>query len=100
MNSLKELIIKVKKNDFTLGVVGIGRVGLPLALVFANAGVKVIGFDQNKDSISKIKHGVAPFSEAGMEELLGSKNFEPVFTEMPGPKLKPAIYISFASARL
>ena len=28
------LIERVKNNDFTLGVVGIGRVGLPLALVF------------------------------------------------------------------
>ncbi|MGA2368134.1 MAG: nucleotide sugar dehydrogenase [Dehalococcoidia bacterium] len=94
MNSLKKLLTKVKKNDFTLGVVGIGRVGLPLALVFANVGVRVIGFDQNKDCIGKIKHSIAPFSEAGMQELLGSKNFEPVFCRNAGAKVKACdIYI-------
>jgi UDP-N-acetyl-D-mannosaminuronic acid dehydrogenase len=94
MNSLKGLLTDVKKNNFTLGVVGIGRVGLPLALVFANAGVKVIGFDQNRECVGKIKRGVAPFNEAGMDGLLGNKNFEPVFCGNAGAKIEACdVYI-------
>jgi UDP-N-acetyl-D-mannosaminuronic acid dehydrogenase len=73
MNTLE----KVKKSDFTLGVVGIGRVGLPLALVFAHCGIKVIGIDKNKDYVEKLKRGEKPFHEASIEELLKSPNFTP-----------------------
>jgi len=71
------LIERVQHNDFTLGVVGIGRVGLPLALVFAKSGVKVIGIDKNKEYVEKLKRGEKPFCEAGIEELLNMPNFTP-----------------------
>lgn len=58
---LKEKIIA---NKFTVGIIGMGYVGLPLALEFAAKGIKVIGFDLdpskvkaiNKDKKSYIKH--------------------------------------------
>ena len=71
------LIERVKNNNFTLGVVGIGRVGLPLALVFAKSGVEVIGIDKSKDYVEKLKRGEKPFCEAGIEELLNMPNFTP-----------------------
>ena len=36
----------------TLGIIGMGYVGLPLAVVFAEAGVRVIGFDVSDEKIS------------------------------------------------
>jgi len=74
---MKALLEKIKKNDFTLGVIGIGRVGLPLALVFAQSGVKVIGIDKNEDYVAKLKRGEKPFHEEGIEELLKIANFTP-----------------------
>jgi UDP-N-acetyl-D-glucosamine dehydrogenase len=55
---------KVNTNKFTVGIIGMGYVGLPLALEFASKGIKVIGFDLdpvkvkslNKDKKSYIKH--------------------------------------------
>lgn len=55
---------KIAANDFIVGVIGMGYVGLPLALEFAAKGIKVIGFDLdeskiariNKDKKSYIKH--------------------------------------------
>ena len=55
---------KVIANKFTVGIIGMGYVGLPLALEFAAKGIKVIGFDLdpskvksiNKDKKSYIKH--------------------------------------------
>lgn len=49
--NLKE---KVKQNKFTVGIIGLGYVGLPLALEFANKKIKVIGFDLDEFKINKI----------------------------------------------
>ncbi|MEO8209501.1 MAG: nucleotide sugar dehydrogenase [bacterium] len=45
---------KVIENKFTVGIIGLGYVGLPLALEFANKGIKVIGFDLDEFKIKKI----------------------------------------------
>jgi UDP-N-acetyl-D-glucosamine dehydrogenase len=42
---LKSFLAKVESREATVGVVGLGYVGLPLAITFARAGFKVIGFD-------------------------------------------------------
>lgn len=74
---MKNLLQKVKNNNFTLGIIGIGKVGLPLALVFAKSGIRVIGIDKNKDYVEKLKRGERPFVEAGIEKLLNIPNFTP-----------------------
>lgn len=53
-----------------MAVVGIGRVGLPLALSFADRGVNVIGVDRNHDHVDNVNAGVLPFLEHGAEPLL------------------------------
>ncbi len=57
---------------------GAGHVGLPLAISFANAGLKTVIYDLNYDALEKIAHGVFPFKEIhGAERLkaaLGSGN--------------------------
>lgn len=45
---------KVIENKFTVGIIGLGYVGLPLALEFASKGIKVIGFDLDEFKINKI----------------------------------------------
>jgi len=49
-----DLKSKVKQNKFTVGIIGLGYVGLPLALEFANKGIKVIGFDLDESKVKKI----------------------------------------------
>lgn len=49
---------------------GAGHVGLPLALVFAEKGLKVLVFDVNETVLSKIAKGRLPFMEHGAEPLL------------------------------
>ena len=43
-----ELINKINRNNLTLGILGLGYVGLPLSLSFCEKGFKVIGFDIKK----------------------------------------------------
>src|SRR5258706_414739 len=56
-----------KKN---VAVIGIGRVGLPLALVFANEGYTVYGIGRDQLKIQSIEKGIMPFIEEGAEKLL------------------------------
>lgn len=51
-------------------VVGIGRVGLPLALVLAKEGFKVTGIDISEERLDSLKKGKVPFIEEGAEPLL------------------------------
>ena len=54
----KELILeKIKNNQEVVGIIGLGYVGLPLAVNFAEAGIKVIGFEKSQEKADMINHG-------------------------------------------
>ena len=46
-------IVKMNINDICVAVVGLGYVGLPLAVAFAKKKYKVIGFDINDKKINR-----------------------------------------------
>jgi len=55
----------------TTTVVGMGKIGLPLAVQFAQSGEIVIGTDLNCETVAKINQGIVPFhGEAHLEEYL------------------------------
>ena len=54
----------------SVAIVGLGYVGLTLAVVLADNGFSVVGFDRNEDLINKLKRKEAPFYENGLENLL------------------------------
>lgn len=47
----------INQKNVTIGVVGLGYVGLPLSLVFAKEQVRVIGFDIDKEKIALLEKG-------------------------------------------
>jgi UDP-N-acetyl-D-mannosaminuronic acid dehydrogenase len=49
---------------------GGGHVGLPLALTFADAGLRTVIYDINRDTVAKIRSGKMPFMEEGGQEML------------------------------
>src|SRR5829696_2780710 len=51
-------------------VVGLGRVGLPLALSFADAGLSALGIDSNPEVLTALRERRMPFKEPGTDELL------------------------------
>jgi UDP-N-acetyl-D-mannosaminuronic acid dehydrogenase len=51
-------------------VVGLGRVGLPLALSLADRGLKVIGIDSDPERLRTVRERRMPFAETGAQELL------------------------------
>ena len=61
---------------YDLGVVGLGYVGLPLAVEAATSSLKVLGFDINSERVEMINNGHSPIEDISNEELSQSlKNF-------------------------
>ena len=88
MSLYKKLVNKEEK----LALVGLGYVGMPIAVAFAKKGLDVIGFDLNKAKIDIYKSGVDPTKEVGDDVI---KNTTLEFTSDPS-KLKEAKYIIVA----
>lgn len=59
-------------------VLGLGYIGLPTSLLFANAGNTVLGVDINSNIIEKLNRNELPFEEPGLDELYkkAKKNFQ------------------------
>src|SRR5215208_2098546 len=53
-----------------VAVIGLGRVGLPLAITFADHGLSVLGVDKDSDRLATLCAGRMPFKEPGTEEPL------------------------------
>jgi UDP-N-acetyl-D-mannosaminuronic acid dehydrogenase len=56
--------------EYDVSVIGLGRVGLPLALSFADRGLKTLGVDKDPERLATVKAGVMPFQERGTQDLL------------------------------
>lgn len=68
MSIYKEIIAKKEK----IAVIGLGYVGLPIALAFAKK-VKVIGFDINEKRVNMMKKGMDPSQELSATEFKNSQ---------------------------
>lgn len=85
MSLYKELINGNKK----LALVGLGYVGMPMAVAFANKGIKVIGFDLNEAKIDLYKKGIDPTKEVGDDVI---KNTAVEFTSDEKKNTRSKIY--------
>ncbi len=64
------MVEKLLKRKEKIAVIGMGYVGLPLAVAFAEKGLDVIGFDINEEKIDIYKKGIDPTHEVGDERLV------------------------------
>lgn len=94
-----------------VAVVGLGKLGSPLAAVFASKGHKVYGCDLNTDFVDKLSKGIAPVEEKGLAALLGqsgqirttvdvveaTRQAEIIFIIVPTPSLDDG---SFATSHI
>lgn len=63
---------KIIAHEEKLSLVGLGYVGMPIAVAFAKKGVDVIGFDLNKEKIKLYKSGIDPTKEVGDDAIKAS----------------------------
>ena len=59
VNDLRNLESRIRDKSADIGVVGLGYVGLPLALAFTEAGFNVTGIDSDKGRVNKIMRGTS-----------------------------------------
>jgi len=69
MSKYRKLLNKVEKNEELIGVLGLGYVGLPLAVTFARHDVDIIGFDKNEKKVQKINDGINYIEDVDDNEL-------------------------------
>jgi UDP-N-acetyl-D-glucosamine dehydrogenase len=65
-----ELLKKIKNNDFKVSVIGLGYVGLPLAVEFAKNNFEVYGIDIDENKVKNIDEGISYISDIDNNELL------------------------------
>lgn len=66
---LKDLIKRIERREAKLGVVGVGYVGLPLAVEFAKRGFNVTGFDVNQERIDLVSSGTSYIQDIESSEV-------------------------------
>ena len=57
------------KAEYRVGVIGLGYVGLPLANLFCNAGVPVVGIDVSEQKVAQIQSGSSPVGDVSSEDV-------------------------------
>nr|WP_319572695.1 nucleotide sugar dehydrogenase [uncultured Draconibacterium sp.] len=87
MNHKANILKKVEQKELVVGIIGLGYVGLPLAVGFAEAGVHVLGFDKNETKVKKINSGenyIKDVRDVALREVVENVTFHATtdFSEM------------------
>ncbi|MGY8738611.1 MAG: NAD(P)-binding domain-containing protein, partial [bacterium] len=69
MSKLQDLHGKIERREAVIGVIGLGYVGLPLAVELGQAGFRVIGFDVDDSKLSALAQGVSYIGDVEAADL-------------------------------
>lgn len=76
MKEMKDLLLKkIDAHEMVVGVVGLGYVGLPLAVEKAKAGFRTIGFDVQREKVEQVNQGknyIGDVVDADLEKIVAS----------------------------
>lgn len=78
MNNESGLKEKIASKEAIVGVIGLGYIGLPLAMLISKKEFRVYGFDIDKEKIKSLKKKESYISHIPSEEIRELKNFTPV----------------------
>jgi len=65
-----EIAVRIRDGALTVGVVGLGWMGLPTACLYAEAGAKVVGVDMNPKIVERVSRGEPTIDEPGLATML------------------------------
>ena len=75
-----EFLKKIEDRKAIIGIVGLGYVGLPLAIEFVNAGFIVTGFDVDSEKVEKLRNSqtyIKHIPESQLEKMNSTGKFHP-----------------------
>ncbi|GCE22075.1 nucleotide sugar dehydrogenase [Dictyobacter kobayashii] len=70
---MERTVVQGRNDQHEICVVGLGFVGLTLAATFADAGVRVLGYEQNRNACQLLNQGQVHFYEKGLPEILNQR---------------------------
>ena len=79
MNQLSSLKNKILNNDIKVGILGLGYVGLPLAVLFAKKGVDVLGFEKSQSKVDKLsdkENYIGDIDDSDLIEVVDNSKFK------------------------
>ncbi|MDD5467206.1 MAG: nucleotide sugar dehydrogenase [Anaerolineales bacterium] len=65
----QEIMRRIQERSARVGILGLGYVGLPLAVVFAEAGFEVTGFDPDPAKVEKVRSGQSHIQDVPAEQV-------------------------------
>lgn len=68
-----ELFARIASRDYTVGIIGLGYVGLPLAIAVIKAGFRVIGFDVDEARVALINRGESGIKHVPSDAIAGAR---------------------------
>ncbi|GFP26917.1 nucleotide sugar dehydrogenase [Candidatus Hakubella thermalkaliphila] len=71
---------KIKEKKAIVGIIGLGYVGLPLAIEFAKKGIKTVGFDADAEKVKKIGRGesyILDVDDAELKDVVNKNRLTP-----------------------
>ncbi len=95
MNQVEELKERIKRRDFRIAVMGLGYVGLPLAIAFVEAGFPVLGLEKDPEKVEKLNRGESYVDDIPSPRLkeASAKGFKPTVWESEALGLADAVFI-------
>jgi UDP-N-acetyl-D-glucosamine dehydrogenase len=78
INFKNQLLKKIKNKTCKVGIIGLGYVGLQLAMIYAKKNFEVLGFDNDKNKIKNLKKFISPIGTLEVKkikEYLKKKNY-------------------------
>lgn len=76
MSASAELLKKIENNTVKVGIIGLGYVGLPLAVSFARKGIPVLGFEKSEKKVQAVNEGrnyIGDVDDAELARLIQEK---------------------------
>ena len=73
INDTDEVLQRIRNRQAHIAIIGLGYVGLPLALRFSDAGFNVLGIDVDESKIDAIDKGVSYIKHLGNEVVTKAK---------------------------
>ena len=64
-----DLRSKISGSELVIGIIGLGYVGLPLSLAFANSSVSTVGFDIDQSKVDSINESASFFSHISSDDI-------------------------------
>lgn len=96
MQTAEQLISKIEQNEITVGVIGLGYAGLPLAVTFARKGVNVLGFEKSNkksDAVNAGRSYIGDIQSSELHEVVSERGFLSATTDFTRIKECDAVII-------